>query len=88
MVQRYDPSILMYKADDGDYVEYADYEKLVKVINETNQCFKCKYGYRQTGLTCPSEADADWSYLPEHRLDVEPVCQKCHKKIHRRRKAI
>lgn len=23
-----------------------------------------------------------WSYLPEHRLDVIPLCTKCHKKVH------
>lgn len=23
-----------------------------------------------------------WSYLPEHQLDVIPLCTKCHKKVH------
>lgn len=27
-------------------------------------------------------------YEPKHWLDVEPVCKVCHRKIHRRRKAI
>ena len=29
MVQRFDPSVFMQKADDGDYIAYEDYEKLV-----------------------------------------------------------
>jgi len=28
MVQRYEPSVLMTKADDGDYVDYENYEIL------------------------------------------------------------
>lgn len=24
-----------------------------------------------------------WSYLPEHRLDVAPLCDSCHKQVHR-----
>lgn len=35
------------------------YEKLIRVIKETNQCFKCKYGYRTTKITCPGNADAE-----------------------------
>jgi len=28
MVQRYDPTVVMQKTDDGDYVEYSEYEAL------------------------------------------------------------
>lgn len=38
MVQRYDPDIGMIFTDDGDYVEYEDYKKLVDAI-ESNQAF-------------------------------------------------
>lgn len=33
---------------------------------------------------CGSKARAyhHWSYLPEHRLDVIPLCPKCHSKVH------
>lgn len=31
MVQRYDPVHFMKKAENGDYVEYEDYKKLVKI---------------------------------------------------------
>ena len=33
---------------------------------------------------CPNQAYQyhHWSYEPEHWLDVQPVCQKCHTAIH------
>lgn len=43
---------------------------------------RCNYGNHQ------AEQYHHWSYLPEHWLDVIPACQKCHKKLHRRKKAI
>ena len=47
--------------EEADYIIQAinSHEKLVRVIEETNQCFKCKFGYRQQTLTCPGEADAE-----------------------------
>ncbi len=34
--------------------------------------------------TCGKQAEEyhHWSYAPEHWLDVIPVCNACHKKIH------
>jgi len=32
LIQRYDPDVTMTKSQDGDYVKYEDYEKLVKAL--------------------------------------------------------
>lgn len=34
MVQRYDPSVFMTKADDGDYVDYEDYKKFKNALKK------------------------------------------------------
>ncbi len=49
MVQRFDPSVssvFMQKADDGDYVEYSDYKKLL----EDSQALRCRCGGELEGL--------------------------------------
>ncbi len=56
----------------ADYIVQAinGHEKLVRVIEETNQCFKCKFGYRQQALNCPGEADAELpcaGFIEEHK---------------------
>lgn len=42
------------------------------------ELLKCKY--------CPKQAEQyhHWSYLPEHWLDVEPLCIECHIKLHKK----
>jgi hypothetical protein len=61
-----------YTKEQADYIVqvFNSYEKLVRVIEETNQCFKCKFGYRQQSLTCPDEADAELpcaGFVEEHK---------------------
>jgi len=57
--------------------------KAVKAVNEAIRIGKlprpdtllCHYGDH------PAEQYHHWSYLPEHWLDVVPVCRKCHKRV-------
>lgn len=37
----------------------ASRKELLEELEKINQCFKCRYGYRQQALTCPGEADAE-----------------------------
>ncbi|GAF68381.1 unnamed protein product [marine sediment metagenome] len=37
----------------------ASRKELLEELKKLNQCFECKYGYRQINLTCPGEADAE-----------------------------
>ena len=34
-------------------------KELLEELEKINQCFKCKYGYRTTEITCPGYADAE-----------------------------
>ena len=69
---RIDKVYFPYTEDEADYIVQAinGHEKLVRVIEEINQCFKCKFGYRQQALNCPGEADAELpceGFIEEHK---------------------
>ena len=70
------------------------YDKERGVDGEKRDAYSAVYRAVSSGvipavstLTCAycgkaAEHYHHWSYLPEHRLDVIPVCAECHKKIH------
>ncbi len=43
MVQRYDPDVNCHLSDDGDYVEYSEYEKIINSHKELVEALN-KYG--------------------------------------------
>ena len=81
--EKYEPMTILRDAEMNYLCDYADddvadyilqainsHKKLVRVIKETNQCFKCKFGYRQQTLTCPDGADAELpcaGFVEEHK---------------------
>lgn len=65
-----------------------EHQEHVKAVNAVNDAvYRGKIPAANT-LICkrcgnPAEQYHHWSYLPEHRLDVEPLCRDCHVKHHR-----
>ena len=61
---------------------------LLVELEKVNQCFKCKFGYRTSELTCPGHADAElpcagFEEYYDSNLALEAVITKA-KKVHKR----